>query len=147
MAARPDRPPFFSTRAFPLAGDGYEADRFEKLVAIGDWPEALENLRVCLQAGSWRGNCGECVKCVLLGLYAQAAFGRVLPCLGREMTAEDVRKTSRCGDPNVYLRYHQLWKHARARGAAVPWLDDVEEALREAGIPLRPDIVPRPPPS
>lgn len=140
-------PPLVSTPAFPVSGDGYEVDRFQKLEAICDWPEALADLRVCFEPGSWSRNCGHCVKCQLLGLFAWAAPGRPLPCLPRPATIEDLRALFASREGNVLLRLYELWRHARARGIREPWLLEVERFLPARGIPLDPDRVPPRPPA
>jgi len=127
-------PPLVSCRAFPIVGDGYEADRFEKLEALRDWPEALDNLRVCYRPGSWTENCGQCLKCSTLLLFARIAFRRRLACLPREATVEDVRSLATCEDPNGRLRLAQVARHARALGVTEPWMDELDRAVRAAGI-------------
>lgn len=52
------------SKSFEIIHDGALYSRSEKAKGIIDWPEALENLRVC-----WRGkhkdrNCGRCEKCI-----------------------------------------------------------------------------------
>ena len=122
-------PPLLSSDAFPVVGDGYEADRFQKLVAISDWPEALLELRVCNKPGSWAGNCGECIKCRALGFFAEIVLGAGIPCLPRRMTVEDARAMVRSDDPRVYLGLAQIVRHARTRGFHADWLSVFERAI------------------
>ena len=122
-------PPLLSSDAFPVVGDGYEADRFQKLVAIADWPQAMQDLRVCYKPGSWTGNCGECLKCWSLGFFAEVVLGTGIPCLPRRMTVADARAMMRVDDPNLTLRIQQLVRHARARGFHADWLSVFEKAL------------------
>ena len=135
-------PPLVSSRAFPIVGDGYEADRFEKLVAILDWPEALRSLRVCFGQRSWSENCGECFKCQILGLFGRIATGTTLPCLPRSLTDEDF--LALCGpcDVNRDLRLGQALRHARARGLREPWMDLVTHVLADDGAGSPPDRAP-----
>ncbi len=128
-------PPLVSSRAFPIEGDGYEADRFDKFDAIRAWPEAMEDLRVCYRRGSWSTNCGECLKCQSLGFIARLSIGTVPPCLPRAMTEADVRAFASAPDPNVRLRLSQILMHARARGIDAPWVAEIERALRASDAP------------
>jgi hypothetical protein len=123
-------PPLLSSEAFPVVGDGYESDRFQKLVAIADWPEALQDLRVCYRPGSWTGNCGECLKCWTLGFFAEVVLGAGIPCLPRRMTLADAEQMTRADDANLTLRIQQIVRHARARGYHADWLSHFEKALR-----------------
>lgn len=125
-------PPLLSSPAFPILGDGYEADRFEKMAAVAAWPEALESLRVCYRPGSWTGNCGDCFKCRVVGLFAWLACGRTPPFLPREMTIDDVNAAASCGDDNVLLRLSQLVEHARRLGVREPWILEAERAVAGA---------------
>ncbi len=122
-------PPLVSSHAFPIVGDGYEADRFEKFDAIRNWPVAMDNLRVCYRQGSWSENCGECFKCWILGLFGRIASDRALPCLPRPVTDDDVGKICRASDRNRNLRLEQALRHARMRGLSQPWMDVVAQAL------------------
>ncbi len=125
--------PLVSSPSFPVVGDGYEADRFEKMDAIRAWPEALENLRVCYRPGCYTRNCGECFKCWIAGFFAQLACGKPAPFMPRPFTDADVRASATCGDPLVLLRLTQLVTHARRRGVRESWVLEAERALREAG--------------
>jgi hypothetical protein len=122
-------PPLLSSDAFPVAGDGYEADRFQKLVAIADWPQAMQDLRVCYRPGSWTTNCGECLKCWTLGFFAEIVLGKGIPCLPRRMTLADAQQMTRADDENLVLRIQQIVRHARARGFHSNWLSHFEREL------------------
>jgi len=125
--------PLLSSPAFPVVGDGYEADRFQKMDAIHAWPEALANLRVCYRPGCFDRNCGECFKCWIVGFFARLACGKPAPFMPRPVTDADVRAIATCGDPLVLLRLTQLVDHARRRGVRESWVVEAERALAEAG--------------
>lgn len=122
-------PPLCAAPTFPLAGDGYEADRYEKLEALVGWPEALRDLRVCMDPGTFSRNCGSCAKCVVLGIFGLIALGRTPPCLPREIGEAEIRANALAGDVNWRLRYQQALKHARRKGVHAPWVELVERLL------------------
>ena len=126
-------PPLLSSPSFPVIGDGYESDRFEKLVAIRDWPEAMESLRVCFRPGSWTGNCGACFKCQVAGLFARLACGGAPPFMPRAMTEADIRELATRGDRNMGLRLSQLLDHARRRGVRDHWIVEVQRVYEACG--------------
>jgi hypothetical protein len=95
------------------------------MLALRDWPEAAEHLRVCYRPGSWSRNCGACMKCRTAVLFAHAVFRRAIPCLGRAATLDEARGMVASGDPVCDLRVAQFVRHARALG-----LDD--EVVRAA---------------
>jgi hypothetical protein len=123
--------PLCAAPAMPLVGDGYEADRYEKLEAIAGWEEALRDLRVCYDPTSLTDNCGRCAKCVALGIFGLLATGRALPCLPHPIGEAEIRANALAGDPNWPLRYRQALRHARRKGVSAPWVDLIERLLRE----------------
>jgi hypothetical protein len=123
-------PPLASSAAFPVVADGLETDRFEKMLAIADWPEAAESLRVCYEPGHFGRNCGECPKCLTTALLARVAFGRAPPFLPRVVTPEDVARLAALRHrPTIRLRLDQARRHARARGIDEPWVRAIDRAL------------------
>ena len=63
---------------FRVLDDGIESNRLQKVAALGDWPEAMECLRVCFHSAGDPVNCGECRKCILTKLMFLAS-GLPLP--------------------------------------------------------------------
>ncbi|MBL9085521.1 MAG: hypothetical protein JNM10_00115 [Planctomycetia bacterium] len=122
-------PLHLSTPAFPVLADGHEADRFEKLVAVGGWPEALAHLRVCFRPGVWDRNCADCFKCLTVMLFARLAFGGAIPAFPREFTDADLDRIVAIRDHMSGIRLRQFARHARALGSADPLVARVEAAL------------------
>jgi hypothetical protein len=122
-------PLHLSTPAFPVRADGHEADRFEKLVAVGGWPEALAHLRVCFRPGVWDRNCGDCFKCLTVMMFARLAFGGAIPCFPRGFTDADLERILAIADGMTGIRLRQFAHHARARGSTDPIVARVEAAL------------------
>lgn len=133
---RSDPPLVGSPTSFEVRGDGWEADRFQKVEAVADWPEALEGLRVCYRPGVYDRNCSRCFKCLMVMAFFQEVLGQVPPCFSRQLEDEDARHIARCGDPNVGLRVGQLLAHARRRGGRSPWVARLADEVRAAGLPL-----------
>jgi hypothetical protein len=128
-------PPLVSSSAFPVVADGLETDRFEKMLAVADWPEAYDSLRVCYAPGFWGRNCGECAKCLTTALLARLAWGRVPPFMPRDVGPEDVLRLAAVRHaPTIRLRLEQVQRHAAARGVDEPWVRAIDDAIG----PLRP---------
>ena len=79
-----------SSRAFQIVCDGASFTRLEKVKEIADWPEALQNLRVCWQGAQKDRNCGQCEKCIrtILGFRV---LGLDLPsCFEQDVTDQQI---------------------------------------------------------
>jgi hypothetical protein len=135
-------PPLLSTGDFPVEGDGYEADRFEKMLAIRGWREGLAGLRVCYRKGVWDRNCGTCFKCLVAGFFARAATGEDPPFLDRPLGEEEARQLLANTDVNSVLRLHQLRRHATRLGVRAAWLDETARLLDARGVTQDADGVP-----
>ncbi|MFG0317353.1 MAG: hypothetical protein ACF8XB_08780 [Planctomycetota bacterium JB042] len=90
----PELDPWLGTEALTVTLDGDERDRAGKVAEIMEWPEALENLRVCLRRSRSAVNCCRCEKCVrtmiLLDLAGGLARGRAFP---KRLRPRHVRRT------------------------------------------------------
>ncbi|HUO84828.1 MAG TPA: hypothetical protein VM534_06900 [Thermoanaerobaculia bacterium] len=70
--AHPLTDPLFSTETTRIIHDGAEATRAEKAIALAEWPETFDRLRVCFNrkwqnvdtAGAKVVNCCRCEKCL-----------------------------------------------------------------------------------
>ena len=84
--------PCYSSSAVEIRHLGVDFTRLEKLEALADWPEALENMMVCHEAPLPAGelNCGRCEKCVrtMVELLAAHALDRATAFPVRRVTAE-----------------------------------------------------------
>lgn len=72
----------FSSQRVQVMHEGLRFTRQQKIAELCDWPDAIDNLRVCAYPGRADYNCGTCEKCVrtrlgLLGAGCRhsAAFG------------------------------------------------------------------------
>jgi hypothetical protein len=69
---------FLSSQRFEIVHDGAIAARWDKIQEIMNWPEALENLRVCWQGEQKDRNCGRCEKCIRNILNFRLLLGTLL---------------------------------------------------------------------
>jgi len=92
--SNPITDPLLSSHNFEIIHDAAGFDRLDKIRQLAQWPEALENLRVCWEGDSASAlaelrqdsNCGKCEKCVrtILGFRLQ---GIPLPaCFPQDIT-------------------------------------------------------------
>ena len=84
--------PGYSSSAVEIRHLGFDFTRLEKLRALADWPEALENLMVCHETPlpGDEINCGRCEKCVrtMVELLVANALDRATAFPVRRVTAE-----------------------------------------------------------
>jgi hypothetical protein len=67
----------WTSESLTFTHDGCETYRFEKIRDLAEWdPEALEELRVCLQVSGAPTNCGNCYKCTRT-MVVLAALGKL----------------------------------------------------------------------
>jgi hypothetical protein len=71
-ASNPISDRLLSTHNFEIIHDRL-ASRVEKLTVLADWPEAMQNLRVCWQGKQKDRNCGRCEKCIRTILSCRVA--------------------------------------------------------------------------
>ena len=129
-----------SSDSFPIVHDGAGFSRMQKVEALARWPEALQNLRVCLEGNKGREdeNCNACEKCIrtvlafrVLGVGLPSAFSHdvsVGQILGlRRLDAMKISELQRILDK----------AHATAVGA--PWVRALALSVRRnrAGLGLR----------
>jgi len=99
--------PMLSSRHFRVIDDGAECQRYQKLRAIADWPEAMRHLRVCASNPDSHVNCCRCEKCIRTILAFRAAGVPLPPSFPRDVSDREIRRLQiRAGD--------QLgdWEHA-----------------------------------
>lgn len=126
-------PALLSCRAFPIEGHGYEIDRPGKLEAVLGFAAVVRGLRVCYRPGVYDRNCGDCLKCLTVMLFAKALTGASLPCFPRDVVEADVRAVAAGPDSHVWIRLAQFVRVARARGQATRLADVAVEELERAG--------------
>lgn len=73
MDSHPDLDPHWSDGRTEVVHDGLEATRFDKILAIADWPAVHTHLRVCYANRPGKPNCGRCMKCLWTMMILRAA--------------------------------------------------------------------------
>lgn len=76
LASHPLTDPNFSSCYLRIHHDNFALSRFDKVKLIADWPEALNNLKVCFLNQPDLLNCGVCEKC-LRTMTALVALGKL----------------------------------------------------------------------
>jgi hypothetical protein len=91
--SHPQLDPLYSSQHVRISHDGIELSRLDKVMALRDWPAALDRMYVCISGTSNGVNCGRCEKCVrtrlhllVAGVLTEAgAFG------GADLSERDIR--------------------------------------------------------
>jgi hypothetical protein len=121
--------PLLSCDSFRIVPDGAAFERFEKILAMRDWPEFLHNLRVCWQGSQKDRNCCACEKCMRNILTFRALGLGLPPCFPNDVDVSMLR-TMRMGRGTLpYIRYGELARLAAASGSQGPWMRVIEKRL------------------
>ena len=110
-----------SSPDFEVVWDGGGYGRTAKVEGISDWPEALDNLRVCWQNASETANCGRCEKCIRTKLNFRA-LGLPLPSSLPGEPGTGRIMTLRATNAVQVAQLQDIAHHARQRGVADGWL-------------------------
>lgn len=130
--------PLLSTQAFRIVHDGTSCDRLEKIKGISQWPEALQNLRVCWQGQQLDRNCGRCEKCIRTILIFRA-LGLGLPsCFEQDVTDRQILEVKGLKKSHVLIQLQPIVEAARASGIEASWVDAlstcIQRNLRQARL-------------
>jgi len=118
--------------SFPVHHDSGELTRVQKLSVVSEWPEAVQDLRVCFENRTGEGNCGECEKCIrtkvgfaILGVDIPASLpGGLSPAQISALRPPDQLRTR-----NLRL----LLEEAESRGlGTAPWCKALSKKVRQA---------------
>jgi len=115
--------PMLSSGSFSVINDGTAETRFDKIEAIADWPEAMQNLRVCLSRyGEIRGvNCCRCEKCVRNILIFRLLGLGLPPCFENDVSLGQILLLK--FDNSVFGTYHDLFgRQSEQRNQKGIWL-------------------------
>jgi hypothetical protein len=83
--------PLLGSGAFCVRNDGAAASRVEKVSLISQWPQAVQDLRVCWEGEHKGRNCSRCEKCVRTILNFRAIGQALPPCFEHDATLEQIR--------------------------------------------------------
>jgi len=120
---------------FAIVHDGASADRFTKIAALADWPEALASVRVCLRHAGHDDNCGRCTKCMMT-LTALHVLGVHAPGFADRPDATAIDRWARTLPRSAYYLQEGavLARAARARGVDEAWVATLERRIRRARV-------------
>lgn len=114
-------------RIIPDAGGFHRAD---KIRALLDWPEFLENLRVC-----WRGpqkdrNCCVCEKCIRNILTFRVLGQTLPPSFPRDVSDRQIRELGPLKEIIMKTQYDNIIRLARENSIDESWVKALKTSLR-----------------
>lgn len=119
-----------SSDSFQVIHDGAALIRHEKLRQIANWPEAMQNLRVCWQGEQKDRNCGRCEKCIRTILSFRAMRLDMPSCFEQDVNDAQILglKNLRLGE--IYY-LNEILSLAKAASISESWVAALEECLRK----------------
>ncbi|MEA5553232.1 hypothetical protein VB713_20030 [Anabaena cylindrica UHCC 0172] len=122
-----------SSYTFQSIHDGAAFGRFAKIREISNWPEALQNLRVCWQGSQKDRNCCRCEKCIRTILNFRI-LGIDLPsCFEQDVTDNQILNLKLpSGGPLNSLRI--TLKAAKKAGISESWVNATEICIKRSKI-------------
>jgi hypothetical protein len=117
-----------SSKSFTITHDGAGFTRYEKVCALAEWPEALQNLRVCIRGAEREKNCCRCHKCIRVLLYFRFAGAGLPPAFERDASDIDVLRTS-FPSAGLIRVFEEVLANARATQAPASTILALQGAL------------------
>jgi hypothetical protein len=114
---------FLSSRAFTIRHDGADYSRFDKTQALAGWPEAMNNLRVCLGHNPLARvrNCCMCEKCIR-NILTFRLLGLGLPaCFERDVSDRQILRMS-YSHPMHFSYFNEILEKAHQRAVRASWV-------------------------
>ncbi len=121
--------PFLSSDNFKIIHDGAMFNREQKLSCILDWPEAIENLRVCWEGDQLDSNCCKCEKCIRSILTFHALGIKPANCFEHDVTLRQI-DTLHIPDFIELEYYKSILDTARKNKVDKPWVNSLENCVR-----------------
>lgn len=121
--SNPVTDPMLGSASLSIVHDGCDLTRLDKADRVGEWDEALHNLRVCWEGEHLDRNCGHCIRCTGTAL-SFAAIGRgIPPAIPVPSPAVAVERLDKRKPNSVQLRHlERKALAARANGIDEPWV-------------------------
>ncbi|HEX9659184.1 MAG TPA: hypothetical protein VGA18_02750 [Rhodothermales bacterium] len=116
---------------FRIIHDGASRDRTEKVVAIAEWPAAVNSLRVCWKGRFKDRNCGECEKCLRTILNFKASGLPVPDCLPQVPHFVKAIRSVQLKRDTLLTYWEEICRHAKANGVDDPWLHEARRITRK----------------
>jgi hypothetical protein len=119
-----------SSGAFQIITDGSSFTRTEKVKHILDWPEAMENLRVCWEGPGAGANCCRCEKCIRTILNFRALGVPRPGAFPDDVSDGQIRSMRRLNAvQRVYMK--DILRIAAANKVQGSWVAEVEQVLKK----------------
>jgi hypothetical protein len=90
-----------SSDSFRVIHDGSAFTRVDKMRQIGDWPEAMQYLRVCWEGHQKDRNCCRCQKCVSNMLTFSALGHEAIPAFPFSISDREIRRLKYSDNPSL----------------------------------------------
>jgi len=121
--------PMLSSESFAVVPDGAAFERSDKILAMRDWGEFLQNLRVCWAGPQKDRNCCVCEKCIRNILTFRALGLGLPPCFERDVDEGQIRTLAPGHMVLAMIRYAGLGDLAAAHGTEGPWVSVLDSRL------------------
>lgn len=122
--------PLFSKHNFQVIHDGAAFNRIQKMEQLTQWPEALENLRVCWHGAQKDRNCGKCEKCIRTILGFRVLGQGLPPCFEKDLDAFDIPKLAfRWFNEVQQTETESILQEAKRRNISDLWVKELELVL------------------
>ncbi len=118
-----------ANKFFQIIHDGAAYSRSEKIREIRNWPQAMENLRVCFSATEKDKNCSQCMKCIGTVLHFRVQGVAEPPSFIREVLDSDILSV-RLYHQNGLVTYGSILAAAREAGIHASWVDALDKMLK-----------------
>lgn len=120
---------FLSSNAFRIITDGAAYTRTEKIRHILNWPEAMENLRVCWEGPTSGENCCQCEKCIRTILNFRALGVPKPKAFPKDVSDEQIRELRRLNAvQKSYMK--DILRVAAENNVQGSWVTEVEQVLK-----------------
>jgi len=108
--------PLLSSAAFKIVADGAGFQRIDKIGALVQWREGLDDLRVCAVNQIRDQNCCECEKCIR-NILCFRALGLVLPsAFAKDITRQQILDLVPLKEMKIDIGYAAVLQTAERRG-------------------------------
>lgn len=120
----------FSSDGFRIIHDGANYGRHEKIHHIADWPEAMDNIRVCWEGERKDRNCGCCEKCIRTILSFRAAGIKLPASFEKDITDQHILELKNLNKAKIF-DYQQILSYAKKNGCQDAWMTALEKRLKK----------------
>lgn len=119
---------FLSSKSFQCVHDGAGANRLQKIQEVLNWPEALQNLRVCWEGAQLDRNCCHCEKCIRTILGFRVMGAALPPCFEQDVTDAQILQL-RASNAVKLGELEMIVEAAKAAGIADSWVRVLETSI------------------